>query len=155
MPASSSPAPEQIAIRLELEAVGGNNTAFTIPNAVVDQLASGRRPKVVVTAGAHVWRSSIVSMGGCFVLGVSRENRTKAAIAAGDMVDLTVQLDTAPRVVEVPADLAEALEQVPGARAAFDAMSYTHQREHVQSVEDAKKPETRQRRIQRVVDSVS
>lgn len=148
------PSPSPITLRLTLQPVGGNNTAFTIPDAVVEQLGSGRRPKVVVRVGEHTWRSSIVSMGGCFVLGVSKENRTKAGLAAGDEADLTVTLDTAPRVVTVPGDLAEALDAA-GARAAFDRLAFTHQREHVESVTGAKKPQTRERRIARVVDAVS
>jgi hypothetical protein len=155
MPPTETPAPEPLGITLRLEPAGGNNTAFTIPDDVVTRLDSGRRPKVVVTAGGHTWRSSIVSMGGRFVLGVSRENRTKAGIAAGDDVALTLLLDTKPRTVEVPADLAAAVAAVAGAREAFDELSFTHQREHVESVLGAKRPETRERRIERVVAAVS
>jgi len=83
------------------------------------------------------------------------ENRAAAGVAAGDEIDvdleLELELDTESREVEVPADLATALGAVPGARAAFDRLSYSHQRRWVLSVDDAKTPETRQRRIDKAV----
>lgn len=137
-------------LQLELEGMGGNTTGFVIDPAVVDELGGGKRPKVVVTtrhgSTEHTWRSSIASMGGRYLLGVSKANREAAGIAAGDVVDLEVTLDDAPREVEVPADLAQALADA-GLREAWDALSYSHQRQHVMAVEDAKKPETRARRI--------
>lgn len=131
----------------ELVATGGTTTGIRIPDAAVAELGGGNRPKVVATVNGHMWRSSIARMGGEFWLGVSAENRTAAGIAAGDPVELDVELDTAPRTVEVPVDLAAALAQSPAAKAAFDALSYSHQRQHVLAVEDAKTPETRARRI--------
>jgi uncharacterized protein YdeI (YjbR/CyaY-like superfamily) len=72
-------------------------------------------------------------------------------VAAGDEVDVDVELDTAPREVDVPADLAAALDAEPAARVRFDALPYSHRKEHVRAVEEAKAPETRQRRIAKAV----
>lgn len=131
----------------QLVATGGTTTGIRVPDEAVAELGGGRRPKVVVTVNGHVWRGSIARMAGEFWLGVSAENRTAAGIAAGDTLEVDVQLDAAPRTVEVPNDLAAALAAAPAAKAAFDALSYSHQRQHVLAIEDAKTPETRARRV--------
>ncbi len=131
----------------ELVATGGATTGIRVPDEAVAELGGGGRPKVVVTVNGHVWRGSIARMAGEFWLGVSAENRTAAGIAAGDTLEVDVRLDAAPRTVEVPDDLAAALAAAPAAKAAFDALSYSHQRQHVLAIEDAKTPETRARRV--------
>lgn len=131
----------------ELTATGGNTTGIRIPDDVVAELAVGNRPKVVATVNGHTWRTSIARMGGEFWLGVSADVRAAAGVAAGDTVELGFELDTAPRTVEVPDDLAAALASSPAAAAAWAALSYSHQRQHVLAIEDAKTPETRTRRV--------
>jgi len=105
----------------------------------------------VVTINGHTYRSSVGSMGGRFLIPVSAQVRAAAGVSAGDEVDVELQLDTAPRNVTVPPDLAAALDADPAARRAFDAMPYSHQQRYVLSVEDAKTETTRQRRIERAV----
>jgi hypothetical protein len=122
-----------------------------VPPEVVEALGAGKRPPVKVTIGRHTWRSTIAVYGGRYFLGVSAENRDKAGIAAGEIVIVTVALDAAPRTVTVPPDLARALKKQPGAQSAFAKLSYTHQREHVEAIQGAKKPETRQRRIEKAL----
>jgi uncharacterized protein YdeI (YjbR/CyaY-like superfamily) len=85
------------------------------------------------------------------MLPLNQEHRAAAGVKAGDEVEVTLELDTAPRTVEVPDDLAAALAQKPGAKAAFDALSYTLRKEHVRQVEEAKAQETRERRIAKIV----
>ncbi|MEV6899150.1 YdeI/OmpD-associated family protein [Amycolatopsis sp. NPDC051372] len=126
-------------------------TGFAVPAEVVTALGSGKRPKVLVTLGAHTYRSTIVVYGGTFMLPLSAVNREAAGVAAGDEVEVTVELDTAERTVEVPDDLAAALGAHPGARAAFDRLSYTAQRERAEAVASAKRPETRERRLAKIV----
>lgn len=138
-------------IPLTLEATGKNTTGFTIPPEAVEALGKGRKPPVVVTINGHTWRSTIAVMGGVYMLGVSAENRQKAGITAGDELDVELDLDTAPREVEVPADLQEALDGEPAARAYFDGLSYSNKRRHVLQIEGAKAAETRQRRIEKSV----
>ena len=131
----------------ELVATGGTTTGIRIPDDVVVALGGGNRPKVVATVNGHAWRTSIARMGGEFWLGASAEVRAAAGIAAGDAIELDVELDQAPRTVEVPDDFAAALGAAPAAKAAFDALSYSHQRQHVEAVLGAKAPETRARRV--------
>ncbi|MBN9325802.1 MAG: DUF1905 domain-containing protein [Cellulomonas sp.] len=138
----------------ELTATGGTTTGIRIPDEAVAELGGGNRPKVVATVNGHAWRTSIARMGGAFWLGVSAENRAAARLAAGDAVQLDVELDSAPRTVEVPDDLAAALAAEPAAKAAFDALTDAHQRQHVLAVESAKKPETRARRVESVVQAL-
>ena len=140
-----------IRFRTTIELGGKKATGFRVPDHVVEQLGSGRKPKVVVEIGGHTYRSTVAVYGGVSMLPLSAANRTAAGVAAGDEVEVGVELDTAERTVEVPADLAAALDAAPGARAAFDALSFSRQRERVLSVESAEKPETRQRRGERIV----
>lgn len=138
----------------ELIATGGTTTGIRIPDEAVTQLGGGNRPKVVATVNGRTWRGSIARMGGAFWLAVSAENRTAAGLSAGDPVQLDVELDSALRTVEVPDDLRQALAADPAARAAFDALTYSQQRQQVLAVEGAKKPETRIRRIASTIDAL-
>jgi hypothetical protein len=133
---------------------GQTATGLVVPPEVVDALGAGKKPPVTVTLGGHSYRSSIASRGGQYLIPLSAENRTAAGVAAGDDVEVDVELDTTPREVEVPADLAAALDAEPGARARFDAMSYSHQLQHVLAITGAKAVETRARRVAAVVTAV-
>jgi hypothetical protein len=133
-----------------LELHGKSATGLAVPPEVVESLGS-RRPAVVVTLGSHTYRSTIASMGGRYLLPVSAENRAAAGLTAGDEVEVDVELDTAPREVELPADLAAALDAGTGLRARFDALAPSRRKEHVRSVESAKADATRARRVAAVV----
>jgi hypothetical protein len=139
----------------ELLATGGNTTGFEVPDAVVEQLGGGRRPKVVVTVEGHTWRTSIASMGGRFLLGASAAVREAAGIASGQTYRVHVELDSAPRTVDLPDDLAVALAASPSATSAWAGLSYSRQRQHVEAVLAAKKPETRERRVGAVVAALA
>jgi hypothetical protein len=137
-----------------VELGGRTATGFEVPPEVVDTLGAGKRPAVTVTVGGHTYRSTVAVMGGRYMLPLSAENRTAAGLSAGDAADVELELDTAPRVVEVPADLAAALDAEPAARAAFDALNYSNQRRHTLSVEGAKTDATRARRVAKVVETL-
>ena len=124
-----------------------STTGIEVPPEVIEQFGAGKRPPVVVTIGSYTYRSTVGVMGGRSLIPVSADNRRQAGIAAGDDLDVTLELDTAPRHVELPADLAEALSKDDAARRFFEGLSASHKKWHVQSVESAKTPETRQRRI--------
>jgi hypothetical protein len=130
---------------------GKTATGIQVPDDVVEQLGAGKRPPVRVTIGEYTYRTTVAPMGGQFWIPVSAENRTGAGIAAGDELDVHIEVDSEPRSVVVPPDLAAALEAQPEAKAAFEKLSYSNQRLHVLSVEDAKTPETRQRRVDKVL----
>jgi hypothetical protein len=141
--------------RATVELGGKTATGIEVPDDVVAGLGSHKRPAVRVTIGDYSYRSTVARMGGRFLLPVSAEVRKGAGVAAGDEVDVEVVLDDAPREVTVPDDLAAALDAVPGARARFDALSYTARKEHVRAVEEAKTAATRERRIAKAVDTLN
>jgi len=133
----------------------GNATGVEVPAEVVDALGSGRRPKVVITIGGHTWRSRVASAGDRFIVGISAANRAASGISEGDVTEVDLQLDDEPRVVAEPPDLAAALDQDPRARAAFDRLPYGLKNKHVRDIEGAKSPETRRRRIAKLVTTMS
>ena len=141
--------------RATLLASGRTATGLEVPPAVVDELGGGKRAKVAVTFNGHTYRSSVAVMGGRYLIPVSADVRAASGASAGDELDVDVVLDDAPREVEVPRDLAEALAAAPGAADAFAALSYSHQRRHVLAVEGAKAVETRARRVASVVAAVT
>jgi len=130
-----------------VEQSGKTATGIEVPAGVVEALGGGGRPKVVATVNGYTYRNSVSPMGGRHMLSVSADVREKAGVAAGDTVEVTLELDTAPRELEVPADFAAALDAEPEARRFFDGLSYSNRQWHVLQVEGAKTDETRQRRI--------
>jgi antitoxin component of MazEF toxin-antitoxin module len=129
----------------------GNATGVVIPKRVVEALRSGSRPPITVAINGHIWRSRVAVMRGRSLIGISAANRAASAIVTGDVVVVDLKLDTAPRVVAPPQDLAKALHDNPDARAAFDRLPFGLKRKHVSAIEEAKTPETRQRRIAKLV----
>jgi hypothetical protein len=138
--------------RATIEQSGKTATGFAVPEEVVRALGGGKRPAVRVTIGAHTYRNTVASLGGRYMVSVSAENRAAAGVAGGDEVDVELELDTAPRELSVPRDLADALDADPDARRTFDGLSYSNRQWHVLSVEGAKTPETRQRRLGKSVE---
>lgn len=130
---------------------GKTATGLPIPTEVVESLGSGRKPAVRVTINGYTYRSTVATVDGRFMVGVSAEVREKAGVAAGDEVDVDIELDTEPREVTVPPDLAEALGRDADARRFFEGLSYSNKRRVVMPIEEAKTPETRQRRIDKAV----
>jgi hypothetical protein len=129
-------------------------TGLPVPSDVVDALGAGRRPPVVVTLnGAYTYRSSIGVMNEQSLVPLSAEHRAASGLAAGDTVEVTIEVDTLPRVVDLPEDLASALQEA-GVRAAFDTLSNSRQRALADPVVQAKSPETRARRIAKAVESL-
>ncbi|WP_432946391.1 YdeI/OmpD-associated family protein [Kribbella sp. CA-253562] len=134
-----------------IQDAGGGGAYVEIPAEVLSALGGGARIPVQATFDGVPYRGSIVSMGGCQALGVLKGIRSRLSKSTGDTVSVTVTRDTAERTVEVPPDLAEALAGA-GLRETFDRLSYSHRREHVNAVLDAKRPETRTRRIAKTLD---
>ena len=139
----------------ELRSTGGTTTGFVVPDAVVQALGGGRRPKVVATVNGHTWRTSIVSRGGRFLLGASAAVREGAGIVAGQTHTVVVEVDTAPRSVDVPDDLAAALAADPAAAAAWERLGHSHRRQHAEAIAAAKKPDTRRRRIASTISALT
>jgi hypothetical protein len=144
-----------ITFRATLELGGKTATGITVPPAVVEKLGSHKRPPVTVTLGGHTYRSTVAVMGGTFKFPVSAEHREAAGVSAGDEVKVTLELDSKPRVVEAPADLAAALAAEPRARAAFEALPNSRKKWFVSNVEGAKTETTRAKRIAKAVETLS
>ena len=113
------------------------------------------RAPVKVTINGYTYRSTIAAMGGPPCIPLRASNREAAGIEGGETLDVRLELDTEPRTVSPPADLVKALKAAPPAWQRWQELSYTHQREYAEAVEEAKKPETRARRIGETVRSVS
>ena len=129
----------------------GNNTGIEVPDEVMDALGVGKRPPVVVNVNGFEYRSTIASMGGKFLIPFSAARREESGIIGGDAIDVELTLDTAPRVVEVPDDLQKALNASPAAAAAWEKLSYSNRKGHVDGVLSARAAETRARRIAAIV----
>jgi hypothetical protein len=140
--------------RATVELGGKTATGIEVPEDVVAALGSGNRPPVTVTVGGHSYRTTVARMGGRFLVPLSAENRTAAGVAAGDQVEVGIELDSGPREVTVPGDLAAALAQDDTARANFDRLSFTHRKEWVRWIDEAKRAETRATRVAKTVESL-
>ncbi|MBL5972957.1 MAG: DUF1905 domain-containing protein [Candidatus Leucobacter sulfamidivorax] len=143
-----------LTIRTVLEP-SGPATAIELTDAQVDELGGGKRAAVRVTIGGRSARLRLAVMGGQNLIGLSKAARAELGVEIGDEVEALIELDDAPREIEVPDDLAAALAAVPGVREAFDALAPSHRKEHVRAVLEAKKPETRERRVAACVAKVS
>ncbi|MBK7895627.1 MAG: DUF1905 domain-containing protein [Anaerolineaceae bacterium] len=132
------------------QAEGKNATGIQVPSDLVAALDSGKRPKVKITLNGYTYRSTVAAYGDVFMLPLSQEHRDAAGVQAGDEIEITLELDTEPRTVEVPPVLATALAE-NGVRQAFDALAPSRRKEHVRQVESAKAEDTRQRRIAKIV----
>ncbi len=111
-----------------------------------------KRFPVVATVNGYNWRTTVSRMRGEFLLGLNRAVRQEAGVEAGDTVEVELELDTAPREVEVPEALANALAEDSGASAAFERLTYTHRKEYARWIDEAKRDETRQRRVTQALE---
>jgi hypothetical protein len=131
---------------------GKTATGLQVPDDVVGALGAGKRPPVVVTVAGYTYRTTVAPMGGSFWVPLSSEHREAAGVQADEEVEVSVRLDTAPREVAVPEDLAAAFDNA--VRAQFDALAYSHRKEWVRWVEEPRKSETRTARIEKTVESL-
>ena len=140
--------------KTKLLLAGKTATGFKIPAEVVEGFGVGKKPPVRVTIKGYSYRNTVAVMGGDFMIGVSAEHREGAKVKAGDVLEVTLELDTAPRVVEVPDDFQKALNKNTVAKKNFEALSYSSKQGYVLPVNGAKTDETRQRRIEKAVNEL-
>jgi hypothetical protein len=134
-----------------LDSAGKNAAGFRVPREVVEALGKGKRPPVVVTINGYSYRNTVAVYGDEFLIGVAQEHRGPAGVKPGDTIEVGLELDTAPREVDVPADFAAALEATPDAKRAFEGLSYSNKRRYTLAIEGAKAADTRQRRIEKSI----
>lgn len=133
---------------------GKNTAGIQVPEEVIAKLGSGKRPLVRVTIKEYTYRSAVAVMDGKFMISLSAEHRQAAGVQGGDEVDVTLELDLAPRTVDPPDDLKSALIQA-GALNAFENSAPSMKKEYVRQVEEAKAQATRERRIAKIVEKLS
>lgn len=131
------------------KAPGMDATGIVLPFDPIEVWGRTRVP-VRATVNGYEYRTTIAKMSGRFLIPLAREHREAAGVAGGDVIEVTLAEDTTARTVDVPADFSAALDDA-ALRDAFDRLSYTHRKEHVRAIEEAKKPETRARRIEKAI----
>lgn len=133
----------------------GNNTGINVPEEIIEKLAAGKKPPVVVTLNKYTYRSTVAVMGGKFMISLSAENRKNANVKGGDELDITIALDTEPRTVELPSDFKIALDNDKQAKIVFDKLSPSRKKAIVVSINDAKTEETKIKRTEKAVKDLT
>lgn len=132
----------------------GNNTGIEVPPENMAELGTSKKPAVKVTVSGYSYPSTVAVMAGNYMISLSKAHREAAGLKAGDAVEVTLELDTSPRTVEVPEELAKALSNA-GVQKTFAALAPSKRKEFVRQVEDAKTQETRERRIAKILERLS
>lgn len=128
-----------------------NATGLPVPPEALDELGAGKRPAVVVTVAGYTYRTSVGAMGGQSLIPLAAVHRAASGVAADDEVEVTIELDAAPREAVVPEEVAAALAAEPALAEAFRALSPSRQRALVDPIAEAKTDETRQRRVEKAL----
>ncbi len=132
----------------------GNNTGIEVTEQQLEKLGGGKKPLVVVTLNKYTYRSAVGKMGNKFMISLSAENRKNANVKGGDSLEVTIELDTAPRTVEIPADLLRAFDKNKTAKVNFEKLAPSKKKAIVLSINDAKTEETKQRRIDKAIEQL-
>jgi hypothetical protein len=130
---------------------GDSGLFLEVPFDVKEEFGRAR-PPVKVTVNGYAFRTTVSVYGGKYYLGVRKSHRDAAGVEVGDRVEITMALDDEPREVEIPPELAKALAKNKRAKARWEKLSYTHQKEHADAINDAKKPETKARRVEKAIE---
>ena len=141
--------------RTKLLQAGKTATGIEVPAKVVDALGAGQRPPIRLTINGYAYRSTVAVMAGKYMVGVSADVREAAGVAGGDVVDVEVELDSAPREVTVPPELQKAFSRSPAAKRSFELLSYSKKRLYTVPIEKAKTDETRQRHLDKAISELS
>jgi hypothetical protein len=131
-----------------------DDSTFVVIPFDARQVFGAGRPPVRVTINGYEFRSTLAPYGGTHYLGLNQTVRKAANLTAGDTITVTLELDSSPRTIEPPTDLAQALNANLAAQARWDKLSYSHRKEHVEAIKAAKKPETRARRIAKTIEQL-
>lgn len=132
----------------------GNNTGIEVPAKNIAELGESKKPAVKVNVGNYSYPSTVAVMGGKFMIPLSKAHREAAGLKAGDKVTVTLELETTPRTVDVPDDLAKALTKAK-LKEAFEKLAPSKRKEFVRQVVEAKAQETRERRIEKIIAQLS
>jgi hypothetical protein len=133
------------------QAEGSTATGIVIPNDVLAALGAGKKPPVKVVVNGYAYRSTVATVDGNFMVGFSADHRAASGLKGGDPIEVSIELDTEPRTVELPADFEAALNADAKAKATFEKLSNSLKGYNVSQVTGTKNPETRQRRIEKAI----
>ena len=131
---------------------GKTATGIKIPPKIVESLNSGKKPPVRVTINGYTYRNTVAFMGGDYMVGVSAEHRKGANVEGGDEIEVTIELDTEAREVEVPIEFQKILNKNSIAKKNFDSLSYSKKKGLIDPIKDAKSNETKERRIEKAIN---
>ena len=129
----------------------GNATGVEVPDDVMQALGPQGRPPVTITINGHTWRSRVAAMRGQRLIGISAAHRAAAGIREGDIIEVDIEIDEAPREVVEPVDLSDAFDNCPQARTSFDRLPFGLRQKHVNTIQEAKSAEVRERRIIKLI----
>jgi Bacteriocin-protection, YdeI or OmpD-Associated/Domain of unknown function (DUF1905) len=138
----------------ELLRTGKNTTGIEVPQAVLDALGGGKRPRVRIGLNGFAFSLTLGGMGGRVMVPVSAERRAEAGVSGGNVYEIDIAIDTTPQDIALPHDIAAILAE-NGLRAQFDALPPSRRKEHVRAITDAKSPETRARRIVKAIEMIA
>jgi hypothetical protein len=144
-----------VQLRTTIERTGATTTGIRLTDEHLEQLGGGKRPRVVVTLGEHTYRTTVGSHDGSPFISVSAAVRDAAGVAGGDEVDVTIEPDTEPVVIEVPDDLAAALADAPAERAFFEGLTPSQRKAYVTWITGAKQQATRDRRVAQAIEKLA
>ncbi|CAN5819893.1 hypothetical protein BH11BAC3_BH11BAC3_29600 [soil metagenome] len=132
----------------------GNNTGIEVPPDIIEKLAAGKKPPIVITLNKYTYRSTVAVMGGKFLISLSAENRKNANVKGGDTLEIELTLDTEPRTVELPVEFKKELDKNKIAKAAFEKLSPSKKKAIVVAINEAKTAETKIKRIEKTINSL-
>jgi Bacteriocin-protection, YdeI or OmpD-Associated/Domain of unknown function (DUF1905) len=133
----------------------GNNTGINVPDNIIESFGVGKKPPVVITLNKFTYRGTVAVMGGKYMVSLSAENRKNAKVSGGDEVEITIELDAQPRMVELPADFEKALSKNASCRNNYEKLAPSRKKAIVLSITDAKTEETRKKRIEKAIASLA
>jgi len=146
---------QKLKLSTTLLTAGKTATGIKIPEEIIEKLGGGKKPLVKVTINNFTYRSAVAVMGGAYMVGVNAENREGAKVKGGDKIDVTIELDTEERTVEVPAELQKALNKNAAAKKLFETLSNSKKKALIIPVANAKTDETRNRNIEKAMSALT
>jgi len=132
----------------------GNNTGIEVPQAAVEKLGGGLRPLVVIQINGYSYRGAVGKMNEMFLISLSAEHRNKAGVKGGEQHEITITLDREPRTIDIPAVLKKVFDKHKAAFERFNKLPPSKQKAAVNSIIEAKSEETRDRRIDKLLESL-
>jgi bifunctional DNA-binding transcriptional regulator/antitoxin component of YhaV-PrlF toxin-antitoxin module len=138
-----------------IELAGKTATGIEVPPTIIEGLNAGKRVPIYVTIGSYTYRSTVSMYSGAYMIPLAAEHRERAGLKAGQTIEVDIRVDTDLREAEIPSDFAEALNRHPGAMETFTKLAYSHRKEHIRAIEEAKAPETRLQRIEKAIKKLA